>query len=151
MNYLYQLLVILHVMFSMTWFGSTLTLPRTLRQIAACDPACAKAQVAGLQRSGTMAAGAGFLVLLSGVGLAFMFPGGFGSLPVRYHIALGLTLAWNILGGVGVGPTLRKFAEGVGAGHNAEQLKPLVKQASMLGGIMHMLFTLVLVLMLWRI
>lgn len=151
MLYLYQLTVILHVMLAMAWFGSTLTLPRTLRQIANCDPECAKSQLQGLQRQGTLAAGAGFLVLLTGVGLALMFPGGFGALPVRYHIALGLTLAWNILGFVGVGPTLGKFAEGVAGGVGKDALGPLVKQASMLGGINHMLFTIVLVLMLWRI
>jgi len=151
MLYLYQLTVILHVMLTMAWFGSTLALPRTLRQIANCDPECAKSQLPGLQRHGTLAAGAAFLVLLTGVGLALMFPGGFGALPVRYHTALGLTLAWNILGGVGVGPTLNRFAEGVSAGATKETLSPLVKQASMLGGISHILFTIVLVLMLWRI
>jgi hypothetical protein len=151
MIYLYQLVVILHVMLAMTWFGSTLLFPRTLRQIAACDSACAKAQLPGLQRSGMIAASAGFLVLLTGVGLALMFPGGFGALPVRYHISLGVTLAWNILGFAALGPTAMKFAEAVNAGSSSETLKPLVKQASMLGGIMHMLFTIVLVLMLWRI
>lgn len=151
MLYLYQLTVILHVMVAMTWFGGTLTLPRTLRQIANCDPECAKSQLPSLQRQGTLAAAAGFLVLLTGVGLALMFPGGFGALPVRYHIALGLTLAWNILGGVGVVPTMGRFAEAVSAGAGKETLGPLVKQASMLGGISHMLFTIVLVLMLWRI
>lgn len=150
MPYLSQLVLILHVMLAMTWFGSTLTLPRTLRQIAACDPDCAKAQIPGLQRSGMLAAGAGFLVTLTGVGLALMFPGGFGVLPVRYHIALGITLAWNILGAAAVGPTLMKFAEAVNGSASQDTLKPLVKQASMLGGIMHMLFSIVLVLMLWR-
>lgn len=154
MSYLYQLTIIVHVMLAMTWFGSTLTLPRTLRQIANCDPECAKAQLPALQRAGMLASIAGVLVLLTGIGLALMFPGGlnlgFAALPVRFHIAMGLTLAWNILGGVGVGPTLRKFAAAVTAGASKDVLNPLVKQASMLGGISHMLFTIVLVMMLWR-
>lgn len=151
MNYLYQLVIIVHVMLAMTWFGSTLSWPRSMRQIAGCDPECAKAQLQGWQRTGTIAAVAGFLVLLTGIGLALMFPGGFGGLPVRYHIALGITLAWNILGGVGAGPTSMKFAEQVQAGVSGEALKPLVKQASMISGIMHLLFVIVLVLMLWRV
>lgn len=155
MAYLYQLLVIVHVMVAMTWFGGTLMLPRTLRQIASCDSACAKAQLPGLQRSGMIGAGAGILVLLTGLGLALMFPGGmglgFGALPARYHIAIGLTLGWNILGLVGVGPSMRKFAEAVMQGAGPDVLRPLVKQVSMLGGISHMLFSIVLVLMLWRL
>lgn len=149
---LYQILLIIHVMAAMLWFGGTVTLPRAARQSLTLERPAATQRIAELLRQARMFGGAAVLVLLTGVMLALMFPGGgFGALPMRYHIALTLTLVWVVIALAVTRPSLKRMHATAESEQALESAKPLAKRLAAILGIQHLLFTISLILMLWRI
>jgi len=146
---LFQFLLIFHVMSAMLWFGGTMSVPRRVRLALDSEVGAARAQLEGLAREGRMMAGAGFLVLFTGVSLV-MVRGGFAGLDVRFHIGLTLTLIWIILGATVVRSTLEKLVQAAQGDAIAPGASDLGKRLSMFTGIQHALFTITTVLMLWR-
>ena len=147
---LFQILLIVHVMSAMVWFGGTMSVPRRTRSALACEVATARTQLEGLASEGRMMAGAALLVFLSGVSLV-MVRGGRAGLPGRYHIAVTPSLIWIVIGftaGRAAQGELVAAVQGEAIAPEAEQLR---KRLAMFGGIQHLLFTVVTVLMLWRL
>ena len=147
---LFQILLVVHVMGAMVWVGGTLSVPRRVRAALDSEIGSARAQLEGLVREGRMLGGTSLVVFMSGVSL-IMVRGGFAGLPVRYHIALTLSLVWIVLGVT----ALRSTMEALLAAAQGEALSPdadkLRKRLAMFGGIQHLLFTVITVLMLWRL
>ena len=147
---LFQLLLVVHVMSAMVWFGGTLLVPRRARAALDAGLPAARPQLEALGREGRMMAGAALIVFLSGVSLV-MVRGGFAGLPVRFHIGLTLSLIWIIVGATAVRSTGEKLvaaAQGEAITDDADALR---RRLSMLTGIQHGLFTVITVLMLWRL
>jgi uncharacterized membrane protein len=146
----YQLLLIFHVMSAMLWFGGTAFLPRRLREALAVDRDEARRHVDDILSQSRLFAIAATLVLLTGVAMAVFGPGGFGSLPVRYHVALLLTLLWWGLGLFVVRRNVLKVGEVVAGEADLSSARSFATRVGMFTGIQHALFTATTVLMLWR-
>lgn len=150
--YAYQALLIVHVMAAMFWFGVTASIPRRIREAIRAETDGTLLALRSIAGQGKSVVGAGAVVLLTGISLALLhgFPKVSPLLPVRFHVALLLTLIWFAIGALLTRPaigTLTKTA--------AEALGPdairLQKRISMLVGIQHLLFTVITILMLWRL
>ena len=147
----YQGLLILHVLCAMVWFGGTLGLGREARQAIQLERSYARLRIAEIVRSHRRAAIAALLVLVSGVAIALITPGGFGALGVRYHIALSLTLAWVLLCLGAVRSLLGRLARELDGERPLVEAARMVRRLAGLMGMQHALFGACLVLMLWRL
>lgn len=146
-----QILVILHVMAAMTWFGTTISAPRRLREMVTAERPVARVLAASLKRQTPMIMVAGLTVFITGVALALTWPGGFAGLPRRYHTALGLTILWMLVGAFGEKPHVNRIFAVVEGDGPIDEAHPHVRKVSMFAGIQHLMFTAILVLMLWRL
>ncbi|MDD9944726.1 MAG: DUF2269 family protein [Myxococcales bacterium] len=150
MALLLQLLLLIHVFAAMYWFGASAGVPRRVREALAGDVHRARAAFASLARDAKLFMAAGVLVFLTGLGMALIR--GFAMLPPRLHAGLGLTVIWL---GIGLGvlrPTMQKIGAAVATSDSIpDTTVPLRKRVAMWMGIQHLLFTVITVLMLWRI
>ncbi len=144
-----QVLLIVHVMAAMLWFGGAAFAPRQLREALAMPREQARELTAGVLSRGGVLGISATLVLLTGVGLALIR--GFGNLHPRFHTALLLTLIWWALGLFVVRPAVKKIVDIVAGDGDLAPTQALAKRVGMMSGIMHALFTVTVVLMLWRL
>jgi len=146
----YQVLVVLHVLSAMTWFGMGLGLPRRLRLgLARGRPAAAEA-AGEVLRGERVSLVAGALAIASGLTLVLV-GGGFALYPRRIHWGLGLGLVAFALGLFAVRPAWGKVARIAAGDGPLEAAAPLAKRAAMLHGIGHLLQMATLATMLWRL
>ncbi len=148
---LFQILLVLHVMGAMLWFGGAAFMPRWLREALASERPEARRRLASLMRQAKIVGAWGGLVVVLGIALMFVRPGGFGSLPVRYHVALLLGLIWLAVGPGALRSTLLRVSAIVAGEGPLEPAQRLVRRLSAFSGISHLLFVVLLVLMLWRL
>lgn len=151
MAVLLQILLVVHVLFAALWFGGASFMPRALREALAYERESARRRIAALMRQGKVLVIAGAMTVAAGLLLALLRPGGFGGLPVRFHVSLLLSLVWLGLGVFVTRPTALRIAAIVSGDGPVEPAHALAKRVSAVVGAQHLLFTVVLVLMLWRL
>lgn len=141
----YQLALILHVLFAMIWLSATASIPRRLREALQGDAShtAVLIQSAGKQRN--QAPIASGVMLLTGILLALHL--GFPKIDVRYHIAMTTTLLLFLADVIPARATIAALLKGT----DRSQLDGLRKRMAMITGIEHLLFAVTLVLMLWRL
>lgn len=145
-----QLLLLLHVLSAMYWFGASSSLARRAREALAAERSAARALGASLHKSVGPIAVAAILTFLSGAALALLRPGGFGGLPPRFHVALLLSIAWLMVGAHGTRRSLRTLLDTLAGEGSLDAVQPLGKRITILAGLEKTLFSVVTVLMLWR-
>jgi uncharacterized membrane protein len=146
MSALSQVLLIIHVACAALWFGSTMFLPRRLRTLSELDPAARALSLNELAREARIFSSASTLVFVTGLGLAREI--GFANLSPRYHVAMTLSLIWVGLDHGVVRRTLALLANNPPTGAVLEAAR---KRLFATLGVQHLLFTVTLVLMLWRL
>jgi uncharacterized membrane protein len=151
MPWLNQLLLLGHVLCAMYWFGASSSVPRRAREALAAERGVARALGASLGRSVAPLAIAAILTFLTGTALALLRPGGFASLPPRFHVGLLLAIVWLMVGAHGTRRSMRKLLDALAGAGPLDAVQPLGKQISVLAGIEKLLFSAVTVLMLWRL
>jgi uncharacterized membrane protein len=151
MAVLFQILLVAHVMSAMLWFGGSTFAPRRVREALDSERTEARRHMIALTRQGWVLGMAATLVVVTGVGLALSVPGGFAVLPPRYHAALALSLVWLAIALFAVRTTGERIEAIVHSDAALDPARALAKRFGMLSGIQHLLFTSVLVLMLWRL
>jgi hypothetical protein len=142
----YQLLLIVHVLGAMTWYGVGLPIARRMRRGLVGERPAADEALAESVRAATLSLVFGAVTLASGLGLVFAV-GGFRMFGPRIHAGLGLTVLALLLGVV-LRAVCRRAVGAVRAG--VESARPFARRAAMLQGIVHALIAVTLVLMLWR-
>jgi hypothetical protein len=140
-----QLVLIVHVASAMVWLGSTLFVARRAGQALQLEAQARVLSFGQLLREARVFTSASGLVFLTGLGLALLI--GFANLSPRYHAALTLSLIWVALDHGLVRRSLVSLASGQPEAAAAALLKRL--RAAL--GVQHLLFTVTLVLMLWRL
>ena len=148
---LLQCLLILHVVSAMLWFGSALSAPRAAREMLDGEPASTARRVAALRAQGMISRLAAALVFATGLALELGSSGGFAAILPRMWAAIALSSVWLLGEWIPSRATLRRIAAAVESGQAREEVRPLAKRLSMIGGIQHLLFSVVLILMLWRL
>ena len=157
MPVLSQIVLVLHVLAAMLTFGGTTFFPRRVREAVGAERSEARRQMPALARQSKIFGMTGLFILLTGLLLAAMWPGGLVAMhspfkvPVRFHVALTLTLIWWGLFAFAIGPTVERIVAVVDSEAPIESAKPFVKRIGMLTGISHLLLTVLVVLMLWRL
>lgn len=151
MPQLTQVLLVIHVLCAMLWFGGTAFVPRRLRDVMGAEPAHARRTIMTLLRQSQALDLAAVLAVLTGICMAFAYPDGFGALSPRFHVALLLSLLWLALALLVARPSMRRIADAI-HGHGAlEPGRKFAKRVGMATGLEHLLFVTVVVLMLWRL
>ncbi len=144
---MFEALLFVHIAFAATLFGAPLGLVRNLKTCLAAGPAAFKAGAADASKRSAVAAISAILVFLSGIGL-ILVRGGFGGVPKSYHISMTIML---VMIGIGFGlqrPTVGKIAAAANADTlDQETSAKLVKKLAMGGGILQLLWTILLLLM----
>lgn len=102
-----------------------------------------------MKKTGIFAIIGGVLTIVTGLGLIFAV-GGFGAVPWPIHAAFALTLVQAGIGGGLIGGTWAKIEAGLQAGASPESLAPLCGRIYTGGAIFHALWTINLVLMVFR-
>lgn len=150
--YDFQVLLIIHVMSAMYWFGTAAFLPRGIREALQAGTGEAGAMIRSVAGQSSATVRSGAVVLLTGILLAVLrgFPKVSPMLPVRFHVALLLSLIWFGIGALLVRPAMASLVDAT-CGAAAGEATRLRKRISMLTGIQHLLFTVTTVLMLWRL
>lgn len=151
MALIFQIVLVVHVLFAALWFGGAAFLPRALRESLTYERSSARLRIAALMRQGKVLVIAGAVTVAAGIALSLLRPGGFGGLPVRFHVSLLLSLVWLGLGVFVTRPTALRIATIVKSDDPLAPAQALVKRVSAVVGAQHLLFTVVLVLMLWRL
>lgn len=151
MPQLIQVLLVVHVLCCMLWFGGAAFVPKRLRDVLGGEPSQARRSMATLLRQNQALDIAGVLAVLTGVTMALITPGGFASLSPRFHVALLLSLFWLALALLVVRPALHRIADTVHANTGLEPGRRAARRVGMATGLEHLLFVTVLVLMLWRL
>ena len=144
-----QVLLIVHVFAAMYWFGASASVPRRVRAALDSELPEARKRMGELARDGQLFMAAGILVFLSGLGMALIR--GFAYLHPRFHAGLALTVVWLGIGLFVLRPTMKKIGASLAQGDSVPaSAHALRKRVAMLMGIQHLLFTIITVLMLWR-
>lgn len=146
---LLQLLLVLHVLAAMTWFGGGLGLPRRLRMGLARGRPAATDAAADVLRGVRVAAIFGLVTIATGFALIFV-GGGFAVFAVRIHIGLSLALIALALTWFGARPAWARAARITAGQEPLADATRYAKRAAMLHGITHALLVATLALMLWR-
>jgi putative copper export protein len=142
---LLQVLLIVHVACAATWFGSTLFIGRRLRNATEFDARARLVCHKQLARESRVFTAASTLVFLTGLGMALQI--GFSHLSPRYHAALLLTLIW-----VGLDHGIvRRSLKALATVEPLDSPKKLRKLLAGTLGVQHLLFSVSLVLMLWKL
>ena len=89
--WVYVLLRVFHITVAALWFGAPLGMVGLLRGGLASGPEAFKMSCDLVGKKAKISGIAGILTLLSGIAIIFQM-GGFGSVPVPIHIAMGLVL-----------------------------------------------------------
>jgi len=140
------ILLIIHVAVAAIAFGVSLAPSGTLKRARALGWDAFKAAATDFKRRDGMAAIAGFLILITGLGLILMTPGGFRGITPEYHAALGIVLIMNVIEGFVTRPTASKLVAAAEARDDAG-VTAGIKRAAMGAGILQLLWTVTLVLM----
>ncbi|MDH5675202.1 MAG: hypothetical protein OEZ06_23985 [Myxococcales bacterium] len=151
MSIAFQLLLIVHVLAAMLWFGGAVFAPRRLREALELAPAAGEPLLASWARQSRIFAACATLVVLTGVAMVPVRFGGFGALPVRFHVALTLSLVWWLVGTLLTRRNGLLAIEAMRGGGGADKARAFARRVGMFGGIEHLLFTVNAVLMLWRL
>jgi len=146
----FQLVVILHVLSAMTWFGSGLSLPRRLRTGLARGRPAASEAAEDVMRGARLIGIAALCTVVTGFALIFL-GGGFAVFARRIHIGLTLALVALALTWFGVRPAWARVARIAAGTEPLEGATPFVKRGAMLHGITHALLVVTLALMLWHV
>jgi len=150
--WLYVLLRVFHITVAALWFGAPLGMVGLLRGGLASGPEAFKMSCALVGKKGKIAGIAGILTLLSGIAIIFQM-GGFGSVPVPIHIAMGLVLVMLGLAFGVLKPLGGKISAYAGSDLDdaaRADIDGMLKKMAMLTGITHTLWLVILVLMYWR-
>lgn len=141
-------LVVLHISFAALWFGGPLLATSMLKAAAphGREPFLAAARLG--DKGGAMAGIGTIGVLGTGLGLIFYVYEGFGGLPTNFHAALGLLILAMINGfGFLLPAAKRVVADAKQDDWTLEKARPYMKRLAMGGGINHLLWFSLLVLM----
>jgi hypothetical protein len=135
----------------MYWFGAASSVPRRAREALVAERELARALGASLARSLGPLAVAAILTFLSGAALALLRPGGFASLPTRFHAGLLLSVVWLMVGAHGTRRNVRMLLDALAGEAPLDAMQGLGKRITILAGVEKVLFSVVTVLMLWRL
>jgi hypothetical protein len=135
----------------MYWFGAASSVPRRAREALVAERELARALGASLARSLGPLAVAAILTFLSGAALALLRPGGFASLPTRFHAGLLLSVVWLMVGAHGTRRNVRMLLDALAGEALLDAMQGLGKRITILAGVEKVLFSVVTVLMLWRL
>jgi uncharacterized membrane protein len=144
------LLLILHIAAAALLFGSPLGIVRNAKSALDAHPSAFKLAAQEAARRGALAGIASLVTLLSGVAL-ILLAGGFAVVQPRFHISLTLLLVAMIFSGVFMRPRTKKLVA-------SSQQDPLpkqevlgtLKQLAMGSGILHTVWLVILVLMVYH-
>lgn len=151
MPQLIQVLLVVHVLCCMLWFGGAAFVPKRLRDVLGGEQSQARRSMPTLLRQNQALDVAGVLAVLTGITMALIYPGGFGALSPRFHVSLLLSLIWLALALLVVRPAMQRIADSVQGNGTLEPTRKFAKRVGMATGVEHLLFVTVLVLMLWRL
>lgn len=146
---LYLTLRLLHISFMAIWIGAIFFSSGDVRRTLATPDANLDLLRDRMHRSLRLAAASGLITLVTGVALIFAL-GGMGSVPIGIHIGLLTGLIMLGVGGGLVGRSWKQIDAALAGGASRESVAPLVKKLAMGNGIFHGLWTLTLVLMVFR-
>jgi uncharacterized membrane protein len=144
---LFQIVLIVHVVTAMMWFGGSMFMPRRMRNVIGAGTQ-GRAQFEQLAREGKVLGISSIITFLTGVGL-IMLQGGFAEAAPRFHVATSLSLVWVLVGWL-VTRSAGLAAGKAVVGGDTPGAEKHGKRFTLGMGIQHLLFTIVLIYMLWR-
>lgn len=143
--------LVLHVSAAAILFGGPLGTVRNLKASLELGRDAFKLATSEAARRGRLLGMSSLLTLATGVALIFM-AGGFGTVPLNFHIALGILLGAIVVSSAVVRPTVTKLVETAAADSlNQDAALKLIKRLAMGTGILHLLWLVTLILMFVRI
>ena len=140
---------LLHIIFMAAWFGSGLFSSGDARRTLSSDNSDLDLLVNRLNRYGVVGGAAGLLTIVTGFGLIFAL-GGFAVVSPAIHISIVTSFIMWVVGLVLVGGSSRKIAAGVKENKPRQELLGHAKKIAMGTGILHLLWLITLVLMVFR-
>jgi hypothetical protein len=149
MDILYRLLLVVHILAAATWFGGGLGLSARVRRSIELGSAAAEALAEELRKQRIIAVSAALLVLFTGVGLIFVV-GGFSVVPLGIQVALGLMLLALLVELGLIQPATRRISVAIDKGGDLTHAAQLARRLAPASGIIHLLWTAMLVLMIWK-
>ncbi len=146
---IYSSLRLLHILFMATWLGATLFTSGDIKRTLAAGPEHLPLLKDRVGRSTRLAAISAPLTVVTGIVLIFQL-GEMGAVPMGIHIGLLLGIAAWIVGAVVTGGAWSKIAAGLDEGQEPASLMPQVKRMAISGRIVHTLWLVTLILMVFR-
>ncbi|AUX26828.1 hypothetical protein SOCEGT47_073980 [Sorangium cellulosum] len=145
----YLTLRLLHLVFMAGWLAAGLSAPSDIRRTLALGRPHVDALVPRAQRSIKITQGAGYLTVLTGVGLIFA-QGGFAFVAPRIHAGFALALVALAIEAVLAEPAWRRIKKEIEGGGDLKEALASARRFSMAFGIGHLLRFVILVLMVFR-
>jgi len=143
---LYLIFKVLHILSAATWLGSGLTASGDVHRTLALGRPHVDSLVSRLKRGSMLAIITGQLTLWTGVAV-ILSAGGFSAVPPRILAGAGVTVVMFLFGGMAIRPTGQAIMKVIEGGGDLSAAAPYARRLSMLAGIQHLLWLVVLVLM----
>ena len=146
---LYLTLRLLHISFMAIWIGAIFFCSGDVRRTLAAPDSDLDLLRDRMNRATRLGGASGLITVITGIALIFVL-GGFGSVTPAIHTGLLLGLVMLGVGGGMVGRNWRKIDAALAGGATRESVAPLVKKLVIGNGVFHALWTLTVVLMVFR-
>ena len=147
---IYLILKILHILGAAIWFGAGLALPGDLRRTIERGKPHTDLLGERVNRLNRVISGSGVFTILTGLGLIIDM-GGFANVRPAIHAGFGITLVLFMIGIALSLPTWKRIESILeGEGEDFSEARRLAGRFSMIHGIEHLLWLIVLILMVYR-
>jgi hypothetical protein len=143
----FYILRFFHIMSAAVWFGAVLLTPGDVRQTLERGRPHVDGLKDRLQKSVGISLRAGVLTVITGFAIV-MTSGGFGNVPFRIHLAMGLAVLMLGLGFMMINPLSEAICDVIDQkGEDLEEAKSLATTFGALSGVNHLLWFITLGLM----
>lgn len=146
---LYAGLLLIHVTFAAALFGGTLFLTGMCRRGLAAGDGALRHAAGEAGRVNALAKISAILTFLSGFGLIFAV-GGFKAVSPRIHTAMLIMLIAIGFSAAVMGPAVKKLQAAAGEVVDRAAAEAAIKKLAMGSGVLHTLWLVLLILMVWR-
>ncbi len=146
---LFSPLLAVHVIAAAALFGGTLFLTGSCRRALKAGDEALRHAAGEARRVETLAKISSTLTLLTGIGL-ILVTGGFANVNPRFHAAMGLMVVAIVFSAAVMGPGVKRLSAAAGEVVDKAAAEAAIKKLAMGSGVLHTLWLILLVMMVWR-